>query len=209
MATLRQIEANRRNAKSSTGPRTAPGKSASRMNALKSGIDAKSTVITGEKPADLEALALEYHDRFHPQTPEERFLVDTLVSSDWLLRRLRKAEAQIWDEQMDSAHRYEPQNPLGYIAAGRAGTFSRLQRRLDSLERSYHRALDKLQKIQSARPEPPPQPQPEIGFVPQEHASEASHLPPAPDPRAPSPRFRALVHSTIACITAFSKSRCT
>ena len=38
MASIRQIEANRFNAKKSTGPRTAEGKS--RMNALKSGIDA-------------------------------------------------------------------------------------------------------------------------------------------------------------------------
>lgn len=40
MASIRQIEANRLNAKKSTGPRTAEGKSRSRMNALKSGIDA-------------------------------------------------------------------------------------------------------------------------------------------------------------------------
>jgi len=34
MATLTQIEANRRNAQHSTGPRTAEGKAASSMNAL-------------------------------------------------------------------------------------------------------------------------------------------------------------------------------
>jgi hypothetical protein len=36
MATIRQIEANRRNAKKSTGPTSVAGKAASSMNALKS-----------------------------------------------------------------------------------------------------------------------------------------------------------------------------
>jgi hypothetical protein len=56
MATLTQIEANRRNAQHSTGPRTAEGKAASSMNALKTGIDAQSSVIPGEDAAALVAL---------------------------------------------------------------------------------------------------------------------------------------------------------
>ena len=51
MASIRQIEANRFNAKKSTGPRTAEGKSRSRMNALKSGIDAQAETIPTEDPA--------------------------------------------------------------------------------------------------------------------------------------------------------------
>jgi len=51
MPTQNQIQANRRNAQHSTGPRTAEGKAASSMNALKSGIDARSSVIPGEDAA--------------------------------------------------------------------------------------------------------------------------------------------------------------
>jgi len=51
MASQKQTEANRLNAQKSTGPRGAPsgpeGKAASSMNALKSGIDAKSQIILG------------------------------------------------------------------------------------------------------------------------------------------------------------------
>src|ERR1035437_7669571 len=59
MATPAQITANRANAQKSTGPRSVEGKSASRFNALKHGIDAASIVIPGEDPADYAALAAE------------------------------------------------------------------------------------------------------------------------------------------------------
>jgi len=82
MATQKQIEANRLNARKSTGPRTTAGKSVSRMNALKTGIDANSQVIRGEDPSALQLLTAEYYDRYQPSTPEQRALVDTLISSD-------------------------------------------------------------------------------------------------------------------------------
>ena len=51
MSTPAQIAASRRNARKSTGPRSVEGKAVSRLNALKSGIDAQSAVIRGEDPA--------------------------------------------------------------------------------------------------------------------------------------------------------------
>ena len=66
MSTLSQIEANRRNAQHSTGPRTAEGKAASSMNALKSGIDAESSVIPGEDPADLAAITARLYHSCQP-----------------------------------------------------------------------------------------------------------------------------------------------
>ena len=56
MASEKQIEANRRNAQKSTGPTSVAGKAASSMNALKTGLHAKSLVIFSEKVADLEEL---------------------------------------------------------------------------------------------------------------------------------------------------------
>ena len=56
MATQKQIDANRRNARQSTGPRTPEGKAASKFNALQHGIYATETVIAGEVPADLRTL---------------------------------------------------------------------------------------------------------------------------------------------------------
>src|ERR1035437_9097278 len=97
MATIHQIEANRRNSQKSTGPRTEQGKAVSRFNALKTGIDAHSHVIPGEDPDALETLTLEHYDRFQPAAPEQRFLVDAMAAAEWQLRRLRKTEAQLWE----------------------------------------------------------------------------------------------------------------
>jgi hypothetical protein len=48
MATQAPIEANRRTAMKSTGPRSVEGKGAARFNALKHCIDARALVIPGE-----------------------------------------------------------------------------------------------------------------------------------------------------------------
>ena len=56
MTTLKQVEANRRNAENSIGPRSAAGES-SAANALKSGIYSTREVLPDEDPAELEALS--------------------------------------------------------------------------------------------------------------------------------------------------------
>lgn len=53
LTSVKQIEANRRNALHSTGPTTPEGKQASRLNALKHGLRAKNVIIPGqENPAE-------------------------------------------------------------------------------------------------------------------------------------------------------------
>ena len=81
MSTLRQIEANRRNARKSTGPASVTGKAVSSMNALKTGIHAKSLILPTEKLADLEELIEEYCRHHQPVSPEARLLVDDLITA--------------------------------------------------------------------------------------------------------------------------------
>ena len=167
MATIQQIEANRLNAQKSTGPRSVEGKAVSCFNALKTGIDAKSQIVRGEDPAELQTLTAEYQERWQSATPEQRLLVDTLIDCEWLLRRLRKAEAQLWECYMQKAEVWEPDPEclLGRAFDRGCDEFSRLQRRIDSTSRNYHRALKELQRLESQRPQPDPTPAP---------ASEAS-----------------------------------
>jgi hypothetical protein len=186
MSSQKQTEANRLNARKSTGPRSVEGKAASSMNALKSGIDAQSQIIRGENAANLQALTAEYYDRFHPTTPEQRMLVDLLVDSEWLLRRFRIVEAQLWeqtaryvvDEAKDETNK---DVVLGIAASSDSNSFIRLQRRIDVTQRNYRTALQDLTHLQAESPEPVPDPAPqpdppapsnqpvanENGFVPQ------------------------------------------
>ena len=194
MASQKQTEANRLNATKSTGPRSPEGKSASRMNALKSGIDAKSQVIRGEKAANLETLKTEYHDRFHPTTPEQRMLVDTLIDAEWLLRRFRIVEALLWEEGSLSAFKPNDEITLGQSYCENANQFTRLQRRIDTAQRNYRNALQDLGRLQAESPQPDPAPQPDPparrnqpvipanGFVPQTTPANPVEAPPSPSP---------------------------
>jgi hypothetical protein len=183
MPTLSQIEANRRNSQKSTGPRSPEGKAIASFNALKSGVNAKSQVIPGEDASALEALAADYHQQFQPATPLECFLVDSLVNADWQLRRLRRVEAQLWgfhtDAAKDETDGIDEDYPLGHVFQRGIDAFNRLQRRIDSTERSYYRALKELQRHQAGRTTGPPEP------IPQELASFSQD--PEPPPPHPSP----------------------
>lgn len=141
MSSPLQIEANRRNSQLSTGPRTPEGKSISRFNALKSGVHAEAQVIPGEDPAELAALADAYRAQFQPSTPLDYYLVDTLIHADWQLRRLRRIEAQLWTSQLSEI---KEDAALGHAYVNALDAFTRLQRRIDSTERSYYRALKQL-----------------------------------------------------------------
>jgi hypothetical protein len=153
MATPAQIHANCLNAQRSSGPRTQAGKAASRFNALIHGIDAKSLTIPGEDPADLEALAREYHRRFQPDGPMEAFFVETLVKSDWDRRRYARIEAQYLRVQFAALD--EPTDtPLGVIFhndARKGNVLQKLFRRQAAAERSYFRALAELRRAQRER----------------------------------------------------------
>ena len=172
MPSLKQTEANRLNSRKSTGPRSVEGKAASSMNALKSGIDAKSQILPDERRASLEALIAEYYLRFHPTTPEQRMYVDILIDSEWLLRRFRTAEAELWQNGYRPIYKDNQDVLLGIAAARHSDAFARLQRRIDLTQRNYRNALKDLQQLQAANPEPEPDPEPD----------------PAPQPDPPTPR---------------------
>ena len=108
MSTIRQIQANQLNATQSTGPRSIEGKAVVSMNALKSGLDAKSVIIRGESSADFATLTTQYYDRWLPTTPEQRALVDALIAGEWLNRRYLRLETQLWEDCMPREERFRP-----------------------------------------------------------------------------------------------------
>ena len=72
MATDAQIQANRENAKKSTGPRTPEGKARVSKNALKHGLLAQDSVIPGEDPAEFDRHLTTYQDTYLPETASKK-----------------------------------------------------------------------------------------------------------------------------------------
>jgi len=64
MTNQRRVDANRRNAQLSTGPRTPQGKAAVRYNGLRHGLTARHAVLAGEDPADFEDTIRAFEDEF-------------------------------------------------------------------------------------------------------------------------------------------------
>ncbi len=161
MPTQAQLNANRLNAQKSTGPTSPQGKAASSLNALKSGIDAWSHIIPGEDPAELEALTARFLLHHRPADPNQLSLVDTLISTEWIQRRLRRIEAQLWNYRVECLDKnlthaefvdasIQHNSPLGHAFHAALDPFTRIQRRIDGTNRMYLRTLKVLQELQAA-----------------------------------------------------------
>jgi hypothetical protein len=92
MASDAQINANRRNAQKSTGPRTPEGKAISSRNSLVHGLTSQSHQLPGEDPADLSALRDEYLDHYQPVGPIEAGLVERIALAHYRLNRAARME---------------------------------------------------------------------------------------------------------------------
>lgn len=88
----RKIEANRRNAKRSTGPKTAEGKAASRRNAIKHGL---ASVVLREQIQDktsLEAVATSV-----PSRPQQAEYICILAEATCELVRIRQIRTRLFE----------------------------------------------------------------------------------------------------------------
>ncbi|MCU1238650.1 MAG: hypothetical protein JWP63_6617 [Candidatus Solibacter sp.] len=141
MSTLRQIEANRRNAQKSTGPKTSAGKSAASANALKIGIYSTAAVLPFEDAGALAILAAGLHARFSPATPETRFHIDEFIRAEWELRRLRRAEAELTTYIHEDCFHPDDDHTLGQPAAIQPKIFSGLQWRANAIRKARNQAL--------------------------------------------------------------------
>ncbi len=99
MTSFRKIEANRRNARLSTGPITDEGKSRSRKNAIRHGLTAETVISALEDAEDYTAFQMAVTSDYDPQTCVERELVLRLASLLWRLRRATAIETGLFKVQ--------------------------------------------------------------------------------------------------------------
>ncbi len=95
MTSLRQLEANRQNARRSTGPRTDEGKLQSRRNALRHGLTAETVIEVLEDIEDYKAFEATIIADYDACTAVERELVLRLASLLWRIRRATAIETDL------------------------------------------------------------------------------------------------------------------
>ena len=90
MATVKQIEANRRNALKSTGPRTPEGRAAIRLNAVRQ-LRGSSTLRDR-----LHQICAEIDAVTHLRTRDVRLLIDRMAVAQWNMRQVQLCEALLF-----------------------------------------------------------------------------------------------------------------
>jgi len=103
MSSLKQIEANRRNALKSTGPTSSEGKRRSRRNALRHGLTAETIIAALEDAEDYEAFEAAVISDYEAESAVERELVLRLASVLWRLRRATGIETALFDVMTENS----------------------------------------------------------------------------------------------------------
>lgn len=147
MTSQRQLEANRRNALSSTGPRTPQGKAVVALNAVQHGLLSRQAVIQGESEAELIEFGKRLRSQLVPVGELELLLVDRIVSTAWRMRRAISLESGLFDSTHGDGSVYE----TGLAYKGDRDKLQLLSRYELTLERSLFRALHELRRLQTAR----------------------------------------------------------
>jgi len=142
MTSERQVEANRQNAKKSSGPRTPAGKAVVALNGMKHGLLSRECLVKGESEADLVAFGKRLRTQLAPVGELELLLVDRVISTAWRLRRLVAVETLLFDREAKPDHAF---NNYG------REKMSVLSRYEVTLERSLYKALHELQRLQATR----------------------------------------------------------
>src|SRR5436853_2937896 len=101
MTSFKQIEANRRNARRSTGPTTEDGKVQSRRNAVRHGLTAETVIRALEDAEDYKAFEAAIIADYDAQSAVERELVLRLASVLWRLRRATLMETGLFEFQAE------------------------------------------------------------------------------------------------------------
>jgi len=147
---LKQIEANRKNAQKSTGPKTPEGKERSRANGLKHGLTGAGVVVPTEDAEKLDERFAALEAELKPSGELARSLVSRVAlllirmersaehEAKSIANRMRKAEAAF-----DDARLAEMENYYSWIAAEPATNARRLRMTPEGIKR-IHAVLEDL-----------------------------------------------------------------
>ncbi len=198
MATRKQIRANRRNAKKSTGPRTPEGKAIASRNATKHGLYATDAVIDTPKlkedKEEYQRLVCDLTDELRPADTEQSRLVVEIATCLWLQRRAVNAESRYLAQRLTPAAASPV--PTGRFMRALARSDTTLSRRLTRatkrLHHLQHRWAEPVSGSAVARDTHPPTPQKDHfePILPHQRAACRSGLAVVARPTNPTPIVR-------------------
>jgi len=161
MPTQKQLAANRRNAQKSTGPRTAEGKSISRLNARREGFTGQIVILDAEDRPHFEKFKSDLVADLQPKTTLELSLAHAIAWDTWRLNHLRAIETNLYAlgaEDPTPTRRYQSDDPRLDPAISDAATFlhdsahfDRLSLYEQRLTRTLHKNLAALRDLQTER----------------------------------------------------------
>jgi hypothetical protein len=164
MSSQKQIEANRANAKKSTGPTSAAGRAKSRLNAIRDNITGQITTLSEEDRPVFEKLKAEHIADLAPKTVSELKLAHAIAWDTWRLDRLRATEMNIYalaaeqaEEDAEGADTEDAGHDL-QTAISHADTFRAEASRFELMSlyeqrmtRNLHRNRSALRELQADR----------------------------------------------------------
>ncbi len=187
----RRLEANRANAKKSTGPKTAEGKAKCSKNAITHGLCASTLVLETEDAEKYNHLRDNYVTRFAPRDLVEMDLVERMVHATWVTQRTWTLETDTIDLQIfrmrGSLDREFAEIPPHMRTAfaieelAKKPVLSLLQRYEARQTNEYQRALKTLQELRKTVPLAAP------GPLAPDCQTDPSPIPDTQEPLDPTP----------------------
>jgi len=165
MSSLIQIEANRINAQSSTGPTSAEGKAKTRLNAKRDGITGQVITLSEEDLPVFEKLKAALIDDLAPKTVMELHLASSIAWDTWRLDHHRAVEMNMYaagaedpECDVDDVDDVDSDTPELHTAMSGALTFGKESKKFalmsiyeQRINRGIHKNLELLRKLQAER----------------------------------------------------------
>jgi hypothetical protein len=154
-----RLDANRRNAQLSTGPRTEEGKNRSKLNAFRHGLTAQVVVMPEEDLKRYQTFCQGFFTDWMPANTTETQLVQTLIDTQWRLNRSRANENSLFAlGHFGTAADIDPGDPEIHAALtaarmllDRSRDFDNVSKHEQRLTRIFHSTIKLLSELQAAR----------------------------------------------------------
>lgn len=134
------------------GPRTPAGKARAAQNSLRHGMLARGTVVRGEDASEYQFHLEGLRDAFQPADAHEDALVSRLATLSWRLARAQRVEVGLFEDHRMNSDGTDSGIGIAFLRDSYASeAFLKLARYESSVERSYWRTLDALERRRAAR----------------------------------------------------------